>query len=386
MRRLHKDLGRFISCVICASMTCAVVLTACTVNIDRLNDGLNDLGDSFSVTSQSTAGQKESSEITIPAVIDESDPTESIPDPDPTPLPTATPIPTSTPAPQRVDFSFLKDEEIGNSFKVFSEEFSETGIDSKGAAIVRYEGNTVRVECENKNIQEAVNCMLSVFAKKADGAYASYYQKALAASYLTGLSDERYDVSQEMAWSDNGRLLSVIMHYSVTGPDGIVEEATDYATFDMLTGQYLTIDAITQDVDALTGLLGEKLIYAYMNPVEQPADDGDQGETDATTVPGEDADSGKKDDDKDNNDNKDNKDDKSGDKDAKDPDDKNSAGKPVKHEVRIVFIAAQKAGAETAPVEIYGTVDGNPCHTTVDLKIYAAYLNSFGKIVFGIEE
>ena len=347
MRRVHKDLARTVSAIISISMVTVVALTACTVNMSRLNDGLNDLSDSISgiadniTVSEATVAPTETTE----APTEETETTAEA-TPTATPTPTSTPTPTATPSPtpqtERVDFSFLSDEEIGNSFKVYKEDFKTSGLDDKGNVLAETTGSVIRVECESKNVQEAINCMLQSFSKRAEGAFSSYYNKALAASYLTGLTDETYVITQDMAYSDNGRLLSVVMHYFVTGPDGIVEDLTDYATFDMLTGQYITIPAVSSDREAFEKILGEKLIYAFMNPVEQLDDDQDAAD-------------GKKE-----NDNR----------------------KPQDHEVSVIFIAAQKPGAETATAEVYGLVDGELCHTTVNLNDFESYLNSFGKIVF----
>lgn len=345
MRRVRKDLGKAISGTICISMTAAFVLTACTVNIDRLNQGLSELGDSISSiaetkgTSEITTEDTSLTEPTVSVETTESEPSVT-PEPTATPVPTATSAPTPTPAMERVDFSNLSQDEIGNEFTVDKEDFSQTGLDESENVLVTYEGNTLRVECGNKSIQEAINLILGSFAKRADGIYDFYYQKALANVALTGLAEETYAISQEMSYSDNGRLLSVIMRYSAGSGDGIIEEYTDYATFDMLTGQYVTLGTIASDTDGLKALLGEKLIYAFENPEGVPDDEGGN---------------------------------------------KRSDNKKNAHEAEVIFIAAQKPGAETATAEVYGTVDGNLVHATIDMKAYAEMINSYGRIVFLID-
>lgn len=387
MRRVHKDLARTVSAIISLSMVTTVALTACTVNMSRLNDGLNELSDSISDIADNISGTEITlapTETTIAPTEDTEATTEALPTATPAPTATPTATPTPTPKPERVDFSFLTDEEIGNSFKVYKEEYKESGLDSRGNAIAETSGVTIRVECENKNIQEAVNCILRSFSKRADGAFASYFEKAQASAYLTGLANEKYLVTQDMAYSDNGRLLSVVMHYEVTGPDGVCEEATDYATFDMLTGQFITIPQVSSDQAAFEKVLGEKLLYAYMNPVEGVEDDGDKIDqnTPADDAADQDAKTAEDDAAKDEKDKKDDKSDRDDKDSKKDKDDKKAEEEPVTHDVKIIFIAAQKPGAQTATAEVYGLVDGNLCHTTVDLNSFESYLNSFGKIVF----
>lgn len=382
MRRVRKDLGKMISGIICISMAGVFVLTACTVNIDRLNQGLSELGDSISdIAGGSDASAKETTKAQTEQITEPSE-TETSEEPDPTatPTPTVSPTPTPTPVMERVDFSNLSDEEIGNSFTVIKEDFSQTGLDERQNILVTYEGNTVRVECANKNIQEAVNLILGAFAKRADALYDSCYDKALANTTLTGLNEETYKVTQEMSYSDNGRLLSVIMHRYAEGADGIVEDITDYATFDMLTGQYVNIATIAQDYDKFETLLADKLLYAFEHPEGDQAEQADTQDATAADTASQDTaadrDQGNKDADADK--------DKEGDDNRNDKADKKS-GDNTDNEVRIFFIAAQKPGAETATAEIYGTVNGTTCHTTVDLRSYASLINSYGRIVFLID-
>jgi|GEM_PF-659754 len=399
MRRLHKDYAKIISTVISLSMLGTFFLAACTVNVDRLNDGLSDLGDSLNEAVNPT--EIAETEDTEPEEtindIEQVDETEAeptaTPEPTETPTPTPTATPTPTPLPERVDFSELTTDEVTTEFTVYTEDFAEHYVaDGTEITLATFEGQKVVVEVPGAaNVQTAINLILNGFYSEAEGYYNKYSQKALSSYSLTGDAEDTYDVEVTMSYSENGRLLSVIMSYAVEGADGTVVSSYDFVTFDMLTGQYVTTASITNDIEGLETALGEKLIYAAEHApeeeeepaeVEEPEDEDIDENAEETE-----AEEPEEDEDEDTTETTETTE-------AEESDETEETVVPRKRinisredgdiEVTEIFIAAQQAGAETATAEVYGLIDGVIYHTTVDMNEFADYLNTYGTLVYGV--
>lgn len=348
-----------------------MVISSCTVDTDKLKDGLDDLKDSISDEEETN----EETEVTNPMPIasDETAPEEEqetseteeyVPDeteivtPTPTSAPTATPTPTEipsptpTPSPERVDFSELTETDLTDLIKAESESFSESYITEDGLTLATMSGDRLLLDAGVENVTAAVNLILDGFYSEADGAYARCIAEARAELSLDGMMPdqteeadeendeveddddnerddrqdkpfEQYDVRISYAYSDNGRVLSVIMTYTVARGEETINSSTEYASFDMLTGQYVTIASTAEDYDGFKKALADAL-----------ADSVDED----TEV----------------------------------------------EECEVSFIACQAPGATTATAEIYGKVNGETAHTTVDLNNFAEYLNRYGRTVYGV--
>ena len=340
MKRFAKTTVRKSTAAVMAVIIgCTTLLAACSVDYDQLSQGLNDLGDSIMETTESSVEVTESNEPSETTVT-------STPTPTPTPTPTATPTPTPTPTPlpERVDFSELTTDEITADFTVETEAFEESSNTEDGDALVTFSGVRMVVSDESaENVQTAINMILDGFYQEADGIYRRMSNEAQAEASLVAITEGCGAVTVNFEYSDNGRVLSVIMTRSVTDMDGNVTDATEYASFDMLTGQYVTMASIASDAAGLEAALKAKLA-ADVNVV--PEEPEQTTETDATeeTI-------------------------------------KNSRKEVSAADVSNIYIAVQEPGAQTATVVIYGEIDGVTCHTTVDMNEYAQYLNRYGKLV-----
>ena len=335
----------------------SMILSSCSVDKDKLSEGLDDLRDSITdedpdeTTAPATDDSDESRE-TEPA----GEPLETI-TPTPTPEPTATPVPTSTPtptpipAPERVDFSEFIQTEITDDITINCENFGESYVTEEDVTVAAFEGERIAIDAGTDNVSAAINLILDGFYCEAEGLYNRYTNEGLAQLSVEGASiteqqndeendDEDDDEDQEetvtsgsyetygvtvgYAYSDNGRVFSVIMDYEVIRGDSIVTSRHEYASFDLLTGQYVTIASVASDYNGLLNAFASTLANSVEDEEIDPSD------------------------------------------------------------CEVTFIACQTPGAETATAEIYGTINGHAAHTTVDLNNYSEYLNRYGKTVYGV--
>ena len=205
-----------------------------------------------------------------------------------------------------------------------TEEFSES-IDGGGKAMAVFSGKRMAVsKAENDNVTEAVNLILDSFYKEAEGIYNRYAGEAKAAFNLSGTVDDAYVTEVNFDYSFNKRILSVVMSYKATNGKNVLAEKEEYASFDMLTGQYVTLAAVASDWTGLQNALKVKL---------------------AKNV---------------------------------------SVSKASA--ITDLFVVAQQPGAQTATVEIYGMYNGQRIHTTGDMNEYAQFLNRYGKMIYGVSE
>ena len=237
---------------------------------------------------------------------------------------TATPTPTPHPANERVDFSNLTNTKVSDTFAIDTEEFSES-VDADGKAMAVFSGKRIVVsKAEKDNVTEAVNLILDSFYQEAAGVYNRYSGEAKAAYSISGAIDSVYSTEVNFDYSFNRRILSVIMSYKATNGKTVLAEKEEFVSFDMLTGQYITLASVANDWTGLQNALKVKLAKNVSVPKASAITD--------------------------------------------------------------LFVIAQQPGAQTATIEIYGTYNGQRIHTTGDMNEYAQFLNRYGKMVYGVSE
>ena len=332
------------------------LLTACNIDYQALSEGLNDLGNAMdpaynqtpatpdseettssaaatSETSDETSGtttestsETRSSETSEPAATSESGTeTSETTTEEPTTTPTPTPTPTPHPTNERVDFSYLRTTDLNENFTVNTEEFSETVGTEDDKPLAVFSGKRMVVsKAGSENVSEAMNLIFDSFYQEAAGLYSRYAGEAKASYGLSGVVDNVYNVEVNFDYSYNKRILSVIMSYKVTAGKTVLASKEEFASFDMLTGQYVTLASVASDWEGLQNALRTKL--AKNEPIAR---------TSAITD---------------------------------------------------LYVMAQQPGAQTATIEIYGMYGGKRVHTTGDMNEYAQYLNRYGKIIYGISE
>ena len=320
--------------IVTVSVLGTITLAACSINYNDLADGINDLGKSVDHAFNGTTAATTVSDQTTADTA--SEPSDTLPSPTPTatPVPTATPTPTPTPTPipQRVDMSELTTDEISEGVEVKIEDFAESfHSDTDYKELVTFKGNRIAVEIpESKNVQTAVNLLLNGFYNETEGLYKRYSDEAQSAYILDAENylSAPYAVNVKYTYSYNGRVLSVVMEYSVKKgeEEAYVEHKSEIVTLDILTGQYVTPALVAKDYHLLEEVLAQALAQAVST------------EEKAYTK-----------------------------EDVKDP---------------VIVVHPMSGG--TIFAEVYGRIEGELRKTPVDLANYADYLNSYGKIVYKI--
>lgn len=374
MRRIDPRRSSKILAVGIAAAMLVTIGTACAIDYDALSEGLNDLGNAMDISggrtpatpaetsavittsiaessgSSETSGSSESSETTGTSETSETSETTSeetsgtssettetsssessstsdatVETSETTSDETSpTPTPTPRPANERVDFSNLTNTKVSDSFTVDTEEFSES-VDGEGKAIAVFSGKRMAVsKAESDNVTEAVNLILDSFYQEAAGVYNRYAGEAKAAYSLSGSVDNAYTVEVNFDYSFNKRILSVVMSYKATNGKTVLADKEEFASFDMLTGQYITLASVANDLEGLQNALKVKLAKNVSISKASAITD--------------------------------------------------------------LYVAAQQPGAQTATVEIYGMYNGQKVHTTGDMNEYAQFLNRYGKMVYGVSE
>ena len=346
---------------IAASMLLMVV-SACTIDYDGLSEGLNELGIALDInggrtpampaettseveattsessketygtteattgsTATSSTGTSETDETAVPSETTETTETAvtsetSETTEETTPTPTPTPRPTN----ERVDFSKLTTSNISDNFAVDTEEFSEN-VEGDGKAMAVFSGKRMAVsKAGSDNVTEAVNLILDSFYQEAAGVYNRYAGEAKAAYNISGTVDTVYNVEVNFDYSYNKRILSVVMSYKATAGNSVLASKEEFASFDMLTGQYITLASVADDWTGLQDAL--KLKLAKNISITRPAS------------------------------------------------------------ITDLYVSAQQPGAQTATIEIYGMYNGQRIHTTGDMNEYAKFLNRYGKMIYGVTE
>ena len=243
--------NKLVALLISASMV-TVVLAACTVDYDKLNKGINDLGRAIDgkSTVETSATVTEADTSAPISATEESSAEETTPVPTGTATPSPTPTPTEAPAAERVDFSDYSVDILSYSenFEVTTEDFEESSHSEEDDEIVfaTFAGTRMVVtEAGSDNIRDAINLIVDGFYKEAEGAYKRMADKAKAELTLNGVIEEPYAVNVDFEYMTNGRTLSVLMSYTVEGRAEDETMVVDFASFDMLTGQYITVATVT---------------------------------------------------------------------------------------------------------------------------------------------
>lgn len=251
-------LNKKIIAVAIGSVMAALTVTACTVDVNQLKNGLNELKDSVNQPAETViVYETNPTDETVPTETETEEP-EVLPTETPTPTPTATP--TATPMPERVDFSDLTTDQLTEEFTVEFEAFEETYTASTRYTLATFSGSRMLVEIpDSENVQNAINLILDGFYQEAAGLYERAKSDVGAEYMLTGLHDNPMNVNVAYNYTCNGRIMSIEMSYSVTDNDTVFESEYEYFNIDMMTGQYINMNVITNDADALTAALTEAL-------------------------------------------------------------------------------------------------------------------------------
>lgn len=317
--------------VIMVSVLGTVTLASCTINYSKLADGIGDIGRGVDHMVNGTSETSEAAPTESTVSTDETTPSDGTTETEATPAPTAAPTPTPTPAPERVDFSSLTEDKISDGVEVKEEEFGESFHDeADDTELVTFTGNRAVVSIPGAtNIQTAINLVLDGFYGEAAGLYDRYTKDAQAEysldkeAYLAA----PYAVTVKYAYSYNGRLLTMVMEYTVSnGGEKAVDSKKEIATFDVLTGQYVTPATVAIDEAALEEALTQTVI--------QVASSEELTYT------------------------------------------KEMVNDPI-------IIAHQQSGG-TSFAEIYWSTDGVMHSVPADLANYAEYFNTYGKIVYKV--
>lgn len=248
--------NKLVALLLSAGMV-TTLFAACTINTDELGQGISDLGNAF-ITSETEAPTASAPSETNTEVTETTETSEDAPEPTPSATPTATPSP--TPLPQRVDFSEYTDIDLADNFTVTSEDFAEsTHSDDDKEVFAKFEGNRLVVtEAKNETARDAINLIVDGFYQDAEGAYKRVAAKAKSEYLTTGVVEETYEVKVDFDYQSNGRVLSVLMTYTVAGPNENYS-GIDFASFDMLTGHYITLDSYSAQAEELEAVLRKDL-------------------------------------------------------------------------------------------------------------------------------
>ena len=257
MKKLEGN--KLVALLISAGMV-TTLLAACSINTDELEQGISDLGNAF--TSQAVV---ETEKNTEPEKTTETEATtvettvETTAEPTPSPTPTATPSP--TPLPQRVDFSDYTDVDLSDAFTVTVEDFGEkTYSDDNKELLATFEGSRLVVtKAANKTVGDSINLIVDGFYSEAEGAYSRVIAKAKTEYNLTGVIENPAAVNVDFKYTTNGRTLSVLMEYEVKGSDSDTSTVIDFASFDMLSGQYINLASVSKDPAGLEDALRKAL-------------------------------------------------------------------------------------------------------------------------------
>ena len=335
--------NKLVALLISAGMATSF-LAACSINTDKLGEGISELGNAFTTESETEATKSETTEapteLTTTTVTEET--TEAIPTPSATPSP--------TPLPQRVDYSNYTDINLNDTFTVSSEAFSESSyVDNTEILLAKFEGNRfVVTKAANENVMNSINLIINGFYNEAAGAYNRVYSKAKAEYDLKGSIEAPYDVLVDFQYTTNGRALSVLMVYEVSGGEADKTTVIDFASFDMISGQYITFNSVCKDPKGLESALRAGLANS-LKIQPKPAETeivGDSQETTATT---------------------------------------GAVKTPEADEFDAIYLAPGPATADAAKnsfATLYGVAGDKVYSAVIDMNAYAGFLNRYGASLY----
>ena len=340
--------NKLVALLISAGMATSF-LAACSINTDKLGEGISELGNAFTTESETEATKSETTEapteLTTTTVTEET--TEAIPTPSATPSP--------TPLPQRVDYSNYTDINLNDTFTVSLESFAEVGyVEGKDFILTKFEGNRfVVTKAANETVMNSINLIVDGFYKEAEGAHDRVYGKAKAEYALKGSIEEPYTVLCDFQYTVNGRVLSVLMVYEITGPEN--KTVIDFASFDMISGQYITFNSICKDPVGLenalrAGLANSLKIQPKPSVDVTNATEGFTAETTAATS------------------------------------ETTLTAKTIEaKDFDAIYLAPGPATSEPANnnfATLYGVIDGKVYSAVIDMNAYKDFLNRYGQSIF----
>ena len=342
MKRIEGN--KLVALLLSAGMA-TTFLAACSINTDKLGEGISELGNAFVTDEETTVTETAVTETTETTVASETSeaPTETTPE--------ATPTPSATPLPQRVDYSSYTDIALNDTFTVSSEAFSESSyVDGSDVLLAKFEGNRfVVTKAANETVANSINLIINGFYNEAAGVYNRVYSKAKAEYDLKGSIESPYSVLVDFQHTTNGRALSVLMVYEVSGGDAEKTTVVDFASFDMLSGQYIAFNTVCKDPKGLEDALRAGLANSLkVQPKPAETDVADTVTTAETTAV-------------------------------------QTVKTPEADEFDAIYIAPGPATADAAPnsfATVYGVAGGKVYRTVIDMNAYAGFLNRYGTSLF----
>lgn len=257
---------RKLTSLVSSLMAGVILMSACSVNMDGIGEAFSNLEHNLNEASQE---EQEASVTTIEVVaetsIEETEPSETTVEAEPTatPVPTATPTPSPTPVPQRVDFSDLTEDALSDTIYVESEDFSESAhaLDDDDIILAQFMGQRMLLSSDDDLTSVvSVNLMLDAFYMEAEGLYNRYVNEQYAAYELNAETvPETVLVTVSYEYFFNGRILGVIMSYSATQGEDELISSNEYVTYDLYTGQLITDDMMFNDAEAFYVAVAEAI-------------------------------------------------------------------------------------------------------------------------------
>ena len=361
VREMKKLEGNKLVAVLLSACTATTLLAACSINNDELGQGIRDLGNAF--TSQTESEPEKTKETTGTTETEETSETTKESVAETTPAPTATPTPSPTPLPQRVDFSEYTEIDLSKVFTITVEDFAEkTYSDDNKTLLATFEGNRLVVtEAENKTIMDSINLIVDGFYAEAEGAYARTAAKTKAEFNQNKVIEAPSAVTVDFQYTTNGRVLSVLMVYEVKGAEADSNKVIDFASFDMLSGQYINFETVSIDPAGLEDAMRkslENVLKAQPTPAPttapantRPSSDEDEEEPAATTAA--------------------------------------AVAVPSANDFEKIYIApgpTTNDSKNASFVTIYGIADNEVYSAVIDISTYADFFNRYGASVFIVGE
>lgn len=273
-----------LTAVVSSLLAGVILMTSCSINMNGVSEAFSDLGENLSEAASNRNSTESEEETALAAetvetevFVEETEPAEETAPAEPTatPSPTATPTPSPTPVPQRVDFSELTEDNLTDSITIEVEDFSESAHaeDDDDILLAQFYGNRVLLSSEElSGPVTSVNLMLDGFYLEAEGIYNRVVNEQYAAYELDPeMAPDTKDVTVNYDYFFNGRLLCIVMNYSVIQDEEVLLTTTEFYRFDLYTGQIVYSDMLVKDVDAFY----EALAGAVADSTTSRTDDAD---------------------------------------------------------------------------------------------------------------
>ena len=267
-----------VTVVISSLLTGVFLMSSCSVDKEGIADAFHNLGENLSSTINSEE-ETEDREETVAVETDETVPEETQTEETvtATPSPTSTPTPSPTPVPQRVDFSELTEDSLTDTIDVEAEEFEESAHaeDDDSIILAKFTGNRLVLSSEHELASVvSVNLMLDAFYMESEGIYNRVVNEQYAQYALDpATTPDTITVNVLFDYYYNGRILAVVMQYSVSDAQGnVTQEAYEFYNYDLYTGQLLTPDLISTDYDALIEAVKTDIASQSEEENSRPAD------------------------------------------------------------------------------------------------------------------